>query len=82
MRVILKFMVVLKSFVSQHRPFLYDAHLSLVAFGGLRSVLYHLDHRPGFQWKVSNCAYLRLKVQGDEIVLAGAEGVKLVEGSV
>lgn len=67
------------TFVKQHAGVHDSIFLSSHA-GVLRTILYHLDYRPGFHWKVANCAYIRLKVQGDEIVLTGAEGVKLVGG--
>ncbi len=62
-----------------------SAHLGsailLSSHGGvLRAVLYALDFRPGLRWQVSNCAYIRLRInQAGEINLLGYEGAKLTQ---
>jgi probable phosphoglycerate mutase len=61
--------------------FLSDGPILLSSHGGvIRSILHHLDFQPGHRWQVSNCAFLKLKVQTDgEIVIMASEGVKLIK---
>lgn len=53
----------------------------LCSHGGvLRTILYHLDFRPGFRRYVANTAFLKLRVQADgQITIVDSDGIKLVE---
>ena len=48
--------------------------------GVLRTILNHLDFRPGFRWQVANTAFLKLRMQADgQITILDSDGIKLIE---
>jgi broad specificity phosphatase PhoE len=55
-----------------------DGPILVLSHGGvMRSILYHLDFQYGRRWNVSNCAFLKLRIQTDgQIVIMASEGVK------
>lgn len=70
-----------RELIEVHRLTQSGSNVLLSSHGGvLRSVLYHLDFKPGFRWAVSNCAYLKLRVQKEgRLLLEDHDGIKPVE---
>lgn len=68
----------LSEFIQSHK--ILGSTLLLSSHGGvLRSVLHTIDFRSDSQWEVSNCAYLKLRVNdAGEISLIEQQGTKLI----
>lgn len=68
----------LSSFIKSQAISYLGSSVLLSSHGGvLRSVLYALDFRPESRWQVSNCAYIKLRVNAEgEIFLLEYDGAK------